>query len=184
MACLPDPPATLADAVAGLRLAADRDIPEVLIAHQDDPGLARALGESRSPSGAQLGRRVEESAGRRTAGSELWLTITDAGADDCRGQLDVTDVDAGHRRADLRVWIAPGDRGRGLGAAALALAGRWLLRDAGLARVQLLAPPANAALWSAAARAGFHREGVLRGYWLGPGGRVDAELHALVAADV
>jgi RimJ/RimL family protein N-acetyltransferase len=184
MASLPDPPATLADAVAGLRLVADRDIPEVLIAHQDDPALARALGQARAPSGAELGRRVEESGAHRMAGRGLWLTVTDAGADECRGQVDVIASDAGHCRADLRLWIAPRDRGRGLGTAALALAGRWLLGEVGLARVQMFAPPANAALASAAARAGFRREGVLRGYWLGSSGRVDAEVHALIAADL
>src|ERR1700742_662690 len=76
-----------------LRLAAERDIPEVLIAHQDDPELHRRLGLVRPPSGAELGRRVEGGPGDRASGTALWLTIVEAGGDECIGQLDVHDVD-------------------------------------------------------------------------------------------
>ena len=44
--------------------AAERDIPEILIAYQDDPELHMRLGLERPPSGAELGRQMEE-AGRR-----------------------------------------------------------------------------------------------------------------------
>jgi RimJ/RimL family protein N-acetyltransferase len=187
---LPDPPPTLTDDRVALRLAQDRDIPEILIAHQDDRSLAPALGLPRPPRGAELGRRVETSAAQRAAGEELWLTVTAAGSDECRGQLELTSVDPEHRSGVLTLWIAPLDRRRGLGAAALALAGRWLLTDGGLARVALLAPPGNAALRGAAQRAGYHAEGILRGEALGAGaiggagGRVDIEVHSLVVADL
>jgi len=186
MAPFPDPPRTLADDTVALRLAAERDIPEVLIAHQDDRTLAERLGLSRPPSGAELGRRVEASAAERAAGTELWLTILAAGGgDECRGQLEAVDVDAAQGRATLTVWVAPRDRRRGLGSSALALAGRWLLTDCGLERVQLHADPAVEALRGAAQRAGFRSEGVLRGYLLGPDGRRrDVEVFSLVAADV
>jgi RimJ/RimL family protein N-acetyltransferase len=181
----PEPPAPLADDRAALRPAAERDIPEVLIAHQDDPGLARALWLDRPPSGAELGRRVEASPGERTAGRDLWLTIVPAGGDDgCRGQLEVRDVDADHRRAELTLWVAPAARGRGLGTSALRLAGEWLLRDTFLARVGLLADPGDPAIRAAAARAGFRSEGVLRGYRLLRSGRVDVEAFSLVEADL
>ena len=77
-----------------------------------------------------------------------------------------------------------GGDARGLGTAALALAGRWLLTDGGLERVSLLATPDHAALRGAARDAGYRAEGILRGYRLGPAGRVDAEVHSLVIADV
>jgi RimJ/RimL family protein N-acetyltransferase len=130
---------------------------------------------------------VEASPAQRAAGDELWLTVTAAGSDECRGQLELTAVDSEHRRGALTLWIAPRDRGRGLGTAALALAGRWLLTDGGLERVALLAPPANSALRGAAQRAGYRAEGVLRGEALGvggTGGRVDVEVHSLVVADL
>ncbi|HTU28478.1 MAG TPA: GNAT family protein [Solirubrobacteraceae bacterium] len=184
----PDPPPTLADGTIALRLAAERDIPETLIAHQDDPGLARALGLTRPPSGAELGRRAEASAAERGAGRELWLTVVTAtGTDECVGQIDVHDVEPDDGRAALTIWIAPGQRRRGLGSAALALAGRWLIAEVGLHRLQILADPANPAIRGAALRAGFKAEGVLRGYRPGAGKagfRADAEVLALVAADL
>ena len=188
MLAFPDPPPTLADGTIALRLAAERDIPETLIAHQDDPGLARALGLTRPPSGAELGRRAEASAAERGAGRELWLTVVTAtGTDECVGQIDVHDVEPDDGRAALTIWIAPGQRRRGLGSAALALAGRWLIADVGLHRLQILADPANPAIRGAALRAGFKAEGVLRGYRPGAGKagfRADAEVLALVAADL
>jgi RimJ/RimL family protein N-acetyltransferase len=188
MLAFPEPPPPLADRTVALRLAGERDIPETLIAHQDDRGLARALGLRRPPSGAELGRRAEDSAAQRAAGRELWLTVLAAGAgDECLGQIDVHDVEPDDARASLTIWIAPGHRGRGLGSAALALAGRWLIADVGLARLQMLADPGDPAIHGAARKAGFREEGVLRGYRPGvgrPGFRADVAVLSLVAADV
>jgi RimJ/RimL family protein N-acetyltransferase len=188
MLAFPDPPPTLVDATVALRLAAERDIPETLIAHQDDPALAGSLGLSRPPSGAELGRRAEGSAAERAAGRELWLTVlAGGGSDECLGQIDVHDVEPDDARAALTIWIAPGHRRRGLGSAALALAGRWLIADVGLQRLQILADPSDAAIRGAALTAGFRPEGVLRGYRPGVGGtgfRTDVEVLALVAADL
>ena len=185
MVPFPDPPDDLRDDRVALRLAADRDIPEVLIAHQDDRTLHRRLGSPRPPSGAELGRRVERSAAERAAGTDLWLTVLAPGSDECRGQLDVSDVDPDRRRGSLSVWIAPRDRRRGLGSGALSLAARWLLGDGGLARIQLLIDPGDEAIRGAALGAGLRSEGVLRGHLLGADGRrADVEMFALVAADV
>jgi RimJ/RimL family protein N-acetyltransferase len=188
MTHFPDPPASLAGERAALRLAAERDIPEVLIAHQDDPALADALGLDRPPSGAELGRRAEESAAERAAGTAVWLTILgrapDGFSDVCRGQLEVSDVDSDHRRAQLSVWVAPRDRRRGLASSALSVAGRWLLTDGGLERVAVLADPADPAIRGALAAAGFRSEGVLRGYRLMRTGRLDVEAFSLVRADL
>ena len=183
MPAFPEPTDALRTASVALRLAAERDIPEVLIAHQDDPQLYRQLGLARPPSGAELGRRVEGGAGDRATGTALWLTIVRAGADECIGQLDVHDVDWDHSRAELGIWTAPAQRGRGVATDALRLAGRWLLGECGLARVQLITEPENAAMVSAARGAGFAEEGVLRGYLREHGQRVDVTVLSLVAGD-
>jgi RimJ/RimL family protein N-acetyltransferase len=177
----------LTDGTVALRPAAERDIPEILIAHQDDRELARALGLDRPPSGAELGRRTEHADAERAAGVAVWLTVltSDDGArDECRGQVDVTEVDWDNRSAQLTIWIAPADRGQGLATAALALASRWLLTEAGLDRVQLLAEPANAPLIAAATAAGFREEGVLRGHGLDDRGRRDMAMLARIAEDL
>ena len=93
MPSFPELAQPLTDGVVALRLAAERDIPEVLIAYQDDPDLYRALGEPRPPSGAELGRRVEWAEAERKAGSRLVLTILQSGSDLCRGEVRVDDAD-------------------------------------------------------------------------------------------
>jgi len=175
---------SLHGAVARLRTAAERDIPEVLIAHQDDPGLHLALGERRPPSGAELGRRAERSELDRAAGTRVWLTITQRDDDECCGQLGVEELDWLQRRCRLHVWVAPRLRGRGLARDALALAARWLLRDCGLERVQLLCEPGNGPALAAARAAGFTPEGVLRAYERRGRQRVDLTVMAIVAADL
>jgi RimJ/RimL family protein N-acetyltransferase len=180
----PEPTDALRTDVAALRLAAERDIPEVLIAHQDDPELYRRLGLTRPPSGAELGRRVEQGPSDRATGTALWLTIVESGADECIGQIDVHDVEWDQSRAELGIWTAPSHRGRGVGTDALRLVGGWLLGECGLARVQLVTEPDNIAMVAAARRAGFVEEGVLRGYLRERGRRVDVTMLALVAGDL
>jgi RimJ/RimL family protein N-acetyltransferase len=184
MPSFPEPSEALRSETVALRLAAERDIPEVLIAHQDDPNLYRRLGVARPPSGAELGRRVESGPSDRATGAAVWLTIVQADADECIGQVDVHDVDWDHARAQLGIWTAPAHRGRGVAAEALRLVGGWLLGECGLARVQLVTEPDNGAMVAAARRAGFVEEGVLRGYLRERGRRVDVTVLSLVTADL
>ncbi|MFL5862153.1 MAG: GNAT family N-acetyltransferase [Solirubrobacteraceae bacterium] len=184
MPSFPDLPDLLSTPSVRLRLAAERDIPEVLIAHQDDPQLYRRLGLARPPSGAELGRRVEAGGADRATGTALWLTILGAGSDECIGQIDVHDVAWEHSRAELGIWVAPARRGRGVAADALGLIGRWLLTACGLERVQLVSEPANEALRAAARNAGYVEEGVLRGYLREHGHRIDVTMMSLIATDV
>ena len=172
----------LEDGTVRLRLAAERDIPEILIAYQDDPQLHLRMGQSRPPSAAELGRLAERAEADRTAGARLTLTVLEPASDVCRGQLHVDQVDWDGARAELRIWLAPQSRGKGLATSALRLAGGWLLRSCGLERVQILADPENQPMIAAAESAGFVREGVLRGYARGPTGRIDAVVLSLLPA--
>mgnify|MGYP001377416290 CR=1 FL=1 len=184
MPAFPELDSPLADPRVALRLSAERDIPEVLIAYQDDPQLHLALGEARPPSGAQLGRRAEELEAERGAGSSLILAILAPGEDVCRGEVRVASVDWEHRRAELTWWVVPQLRGRGMGAAALRLASTWLIESAGLVRVALTCPPGHPAALAAAAAAGFQQEGVLRGYLPGDGQRLDVTVLSRVRRDL
>jgi len=163
---------------------AERDIPEILIAYQDDPSLHLRLGRERPPSGAELGRRAEQEPGQRAAGELATFTILEPGSDVCRGQLTVLQIDWEQARAEIGVWLAPRARGRGMGGDALRLVGAWLLRTCRLARVQVLTEPDNQAMIGAARAAGFTYEGMLRGYTGQRGERVDNVVLALLASDV
>jgi RimJ/RimL family protein N-acetyltransferase len=174
----------LIDGGVALRDYEERDIPEILIAYQDDPRLHLLNREDRPPSGAELGSRAEREAGARGAGERVTLTVLERGDDTCRGQVRAENVDWDHRRAEVTIWLAPQVRGRGLGRGALRLAGAWLLETCGLARVEMLTEPENMAALHAAQAAGFVREGVLREYQRKRGIGVDMVIMSLIATDL
>ena len=120
------------DGVVALRLSEERDIPEILIAYQDDRLLPGALGEERPPSGAALGSRAERAAEDRRVGRALTLTILREGSDICVGEVRIGDVDWQTRKASVQVWLAPALRGQGVARRAHALALDWLGRECGL----------------------------------------------------
>ena len=137
MPAIPDLHERLSDGVVELREGSEWDIPEILIAHQDDPELHVRLGMPRPPSGAQLGSAAERAAADRAIGTRMSLTIVEPGSDDCCGRIEVGPLDWGSGTAHLHVWVAPQLRGRGLARRALALAAAWLLQTAGVERLAL-----------------------------------------------
>jgi ribosomal-protein-alanine N-acetyltransferase len=137
-----------------LRPFAERDIPEILIAYQDDPELHVRLGERRPPSGAELGRAAEGAESDRRCGRRLALTVVALGADVCVGQLVVHTVRWQERCAELALWVAPGVRRRGYGKQALGLAARWLGAVSELTSLQLRVDAENEAMLRTAAAAG------------------------------
>ena len=135
MTVIPAPPTRLSAETVELRPISDWDIPEILIAHQDDRQLARDLGLTKPPSGAQLGREVED-AGADWAAGTLKLTLLTPGSDDCRGRLTIDSLDFEQGSARATVWVAPEHRGQGLAGAALGLARDWLARSCGIEQLQ------------------------------------------------
>jgi RimJ/RimL family protein N-acetyltransferase len=146
----------------GLRMAAERDIPEILIAHQDDPELHARLGLERPPSGAELGVQMELAERERERGVRVRFTVVEPGSDDCRGRISVHSIDWESGRAELGMWLAPQSRGRGLAPAALRLVAGWLFDECHLERVELLTEPDNEPMLRAARAAGFLDQGMKR----------------------
>jgi RimJ/RimL family protein N-acetyltransferase len=181
---LPDLREPLSDGSVALRLAAERDIPEILIAFEDDPELHLRLGIDRPPSGAELGRRSERAEAEREGGLHVTLTVLEPGSDVCRGQIYTPQIDWHHARAEIGMWLAPQIRGRGLASRALRLTARWLLDNTPLERVQILTETDNEPMLATARAAGFLYEGVLRGYTLERGTRVDCAILSLLPADL
>ena len=167
-----------------VRDAAERDIPEILIAYQDDPELHQRMGEDQPPSGAELGARTEHERADRALGTHATLTILEPGSDVCRGQIYVHHIDWEHARAELGIWLVPQARGRGLGRAALRLVAAWLSHDSGFQRVDILTAPDNLAMVRSAEAAGFLFEGVLRRYMRERGTRIDAAVLSILPSDL
>ena len=174
----------LTDGHVALRDYEERDIPEILIAYQDDPTLHLRTRDERPPSGAELGRQAERERADRATGRRAWLTILEPGSDTCHGLVRVHTADWDQARAEMGIFLAPQVRGRGLGRAALRLAGGWLLESCALARVELLIEPGNAAMLAASGAAGFAREGILRKYLKDRGKRIDVVVMSLIGADL
>jgi ribosomal-protein-alanine N-acetyltransferase len=61
--------------------------------------------------------------------------------------------------AEIGFWLGPAARGRGLGAATIALTLRWGFEQLGLSRIEGLTATSNAACRAAMARAGMRHEG-------------------------
>ncbi len=174
----------LTDGRVALRLAAERDIPEILIAHQDDRDLHLRLGMPRPPSGAELGSQAERGEVEREAGTAVRLTILKPGDDTCRGRLAVHHLEWEQARAELGIWVAPQLRGRGLGRGALRLAAGWLFGACGLERLSLVTEPDNEPMLRAARAAGFRPEGTLRSFARAPSGRTDMTILSLLPGDL
>jgi RimJ/RimL family protein N-acetyltransferase len=184
MPSIPELIQPLRDDEVEVRFAAERDIPEILIAYQDDSQLHVALGFERPPSSAELGRAIERAAADRADGSSARLTMVQRSKDAFCGQIDLRGIDWDHASAEILIWLAPAARGLGLGRRALGLATRWALTACGLERVGILTEPGNQAMTAAARGAGFKPEGVLRGYRREHGRRVDCAVLSLIKSDL
>lgn len=184
MSSIPPLAQILSDDLVGLRWTAERDIPEILIAYQDDPRLHVRLGKRRPPSGAELGQELDAAPEERAKGIRANLAILELPADVCRGELTIHGIDWENKRALLGIWLAPRARGRGLARRALGLAARWLFDAWGLERVAMLTDPGNEAMLRAAKAAGFVQEGVLRSFNRSRDGRCDLALLSLLPSDL
>lgn len=184
MPAIPPLPQPLSDESVGLRFTAERDIPEILIAYEDDPQLHIRIGKRRPPSGAELGQEFESAKAKRAQGIRASLAILELPADECCGEITVQEIDWDHARASLGVWVAPGARNQGLARRALRLASRWLFDACGLERIALLTDPDNEPMLRAARAAGFLEEGVLRSYGRERGIRGDMAVLSLLPSDL
>jgi RimJ/RimL family protein N-acetyltransferase len=184
MAAIPAPTQPLTDGRVALRPTAERDIPEILLAYQDDRHLHERLGQLRPPSGADLGRAAEEAPSELAAGLRLRLTILEPGTDVCIGQVAIGQLDWHNLTGELVVWIAPGHRRRGYAAGAIGLGAGWAFERCGIARLALVIEPGNEAMRRAATRAGARCEGVMRSYRQLRRQRVDVEMWSLLPGDL
>jgi RimJ/RimL family protein N-acetyltransferase len=161
MVAPPDPP--LCDDLVMLRPWTPADIPAIAAACGDDE-IATWLDQIPQPY-TEDDARFYVAASRQgwRAGSELSFAITDAATGDVLGSIGVRrlgGLDEG--TAEIGYWVKREARGRGVATAALRLASRWALSEAGIERLQLRADAENAPSQRVAERAGFVREGVLR----------------------
>jgi RimJ/RimL family protein N-acetyltransferase len=156
------------------------DVPAVLAACQD-PEVQRWTTVPSPYTAADAVGYVTGVAPAAWADGDAVYAVVDAATGRIAGSIGAHGLRDGV--AHVGYWTAPAARGRGLTSDALRTLTRWLLRDAGAERVELVVEPANTASVRVAEAAGFTREGVLRGRLLLKGRRVDVAMYSVLPGD-
>ncbi|MBC6446278.1 GNAT family N-acetyltransferase [Actinokineospora xionganensis] len=116
------------------------------------------------------------------------VSVLDAETGELLGVLSWHETGWGRTRAcgawNLGVMLLPAARGRGLGAVAVRLLIRHLFATTDLDRVEAATDVDNVAACRALERAGFLREGVVRGAQLRGGVRRDMILYGVLRSDL
>jgi RimJ/RimL family protein N-acetyltransferase len=120
--------------------------------------------------------------------TRYWAAILEARTGDLVGTMSWRPVPFGltlSRTAwNLGIDLIPAARGRGLGGTAGVLLARYLFDSTEIDRVQAFTDLDNVPGWRALDKAGFHREGVLRGVTKRAGQRRDVVFYSLLRSDV
>lgn len=117
------------------------------------------------------------------AGGAAWAVV-DPDTGDLLGGAGMGQVLPERAQAELGYWVAPWARRRGVATAATRAVADWAFAERGIARMELLTAPRNAASQRVALAAGFTREGVRRGgATLRDGSRGDYIVFARLATD-
>jgi RimJ/RimL family protein N-acetyltransferase len=103
--------------------------------------------------------------------------------DQLLGSIALMRIDWSNARAEVGYWLARWGRGEGHATRALSQICGWGFSRLGLGRIELFAATGNLASQRVAERAGFVREGVLRGYMRAKEGQQDMVAYALLAAE-
>jgi len=109
------------------------------------------------------------------------FAIVDAKTDRLLGQLGIA-VSEESQSAELFYWVVAAHRGRGVASSAVGLVCDWAF-ERGVERIFLVTHLDNDASQRVAARCGFTREGILRGYERFKGARPDVMSWSLLATD-
>lgn len=176
---LPDPP--LGDGTVTLRPFGTEDIPDIVAACRD-PEIPRWTRVPDDYSEADARAFLAMASAGRTEGTAIVLAVCDATDEALLGATGIHGI--GEGTGEIGYWMRREARGRGAATRAVRLVSGWALTDLGLARLDLLAEPANAASQRVAEKAGFSREGLLRGYRELKGTRRDFVMFSLLAGDL
>jgi [ribosomal protein S5]-alanine N-acetyltransferase len=169
------PELPLTDGEVTLRPPRETDLPAIERGITD-PEVVRWIGPSDSAR-----ETLELNRSGWTGGTGATFSICDP-TDECVGHVWVNLE--GSRQAEVGYWLLPEARGKGLATRALRLISRWALEELNVARLSLMAEPANELSQRVAERSGFVREGVLRSYKEMAGRRIDCVVFSLLPSDV
>jgi len=167
--------------VTGLRARHDSDIP-VLHAELYDDVATRVRADSRPwypiPSGADSPYRVGGQDDRAA-----FFSVVELATGELAGEALLWGTDLHNRTAHIGISLLPAFRGRGLGTDIVRVLCHYGFAIRGLHRLQAETLADNHAMIQAASRAGFAREGTLRGSAWVSGGFADEVILGLLAGE-
>jgi RimJ/RimL family protein N-acetyltransferase len=136
-----------------------------------DPDIARFIVEAPPPR-------------RWAPATDSELVITDTHGEPL-GMVSLRIAEGDPGLAAVGYWLRPQARGRGVATVAVLLLAGWSFDQLGVRRLELTTVPENVASQRVAERAGFTREGLLRGLQATrDGGRQDSVMFSLLPADL
>lgn len=165
-----------------LRRIEDSDLGQ-LLRWQGDRAVMRGWGQAAPlPSRAALERDI---AGRFTEFESALYLIIETVESQPIGRLDVFDIDARHRSAEVAMYIGEtGAHGKGNGTDALGAVCRYLFEQRGLHRVGLTVMVDNGRAIAVYERLGFRRDGILRRHLWMDGAPVDELVMSLLQGEL
>jgi RimJ/RimL family protein N-acetyltransferase len=160
-----------------LRPPTDADVPAIVDACQD-PELSRFIPGFPSPYTEKDARNWLASRPKEDVSRTLLIVDQESGR--LYGAIEVRLGEIG----SIGYWIAKEARGRGVATRATQLLARWAVTEGGVERLELTTHPENVASQRVAEKAGFTREGVLRGHTRFREGRRDSVIFSLLPGDL
>ncbi|GLH95861.1 GNAT family N-acetyltransferase [Phytohabitans aurantiacus] len=182
---LPDPPASgLSDGVVTLRPLGPGD-GEFLHTLLATPDVTATSLPPIAPDRGETELRCARAEGRWLAGERADFVIVHAPAGAATGNIGLYYDEPRSGQAVIGYAMLAPWRGRGLPTRAVRLLAGWAFAEAGIDRLTAGTRPGNVASQRVLEKAGFRREGYLRGRLPGlPGTRVDDVAYGLLAADL
>ncbi|WP_435820522.1 GNAT family N-acetyltransferase [Micromonospora purpureochromogenes] len=181
---LPDlPDGRLTDDVVTLRRLTPADTDALYRLHTLPEVVASRVRQV-PPTRSAIARRCAVAESEWLVGSAADFALCDARTGDLAGGCAMIYDEPATGQAMLGYSLLPEARGRGLATRAVRLLADWAFGPVSLARLWAGTAPDNAGSQRVLERAGFRREGLLRGRLPGrDGDRADAVLYALLADD-
>jgi RimJ/RimL family protein N-acetyltransferase len=122
---------------------------------------------------------------RWVSATAVEFVIADAAQPEPLGLVSLRIAERNPGLAAVGYWLRPEARGRGAATVAVQLIARWAFNELGVKRLELTTAPETVASQRVAERAGFTREGVLRGLVATKNnGRQDTVMFSLLPADL
>jgi RimJ/RimL family protein N-acetyltransferase len=178
---VPDP-ALGGDGVV-LRLPNDDDAAWITSAC-NDPEIARFIGLPTPYTEADARSFLARVDRGWTSETEAVFVVEGANDGEPLGLVELHLTTGDPALASLGYWVRAEVRGRGVATLAVLLVAHWAFDELGVYRLELTTAPDNVASQRVAERAGFTREGMLRGWMATPSGRRDSVMFSLLASDL